>query len=160
MDNNSLEKAKVTYATICKMFDNMDFEYTKIEDRLMIQTGFQGEDLPMRFYVRVNPEKELVSFISNMPFRVDESKRFDMALAVCSANYSLADGSFDYDLSDGSIIFRLTSSYKDTVLSEKLFEYMLICSVATIERYNDKFFMITKGALDIQKFIADENELR
>ena len=108
--------------------------------------------------MRVNPRSEIVSFISWMPFKVDESKRADMALAICVANYGLVDGSFDYDLSDGSIFFRLTSSYKEITLSEALLEYMIMVSAALVDKYNDKFFMISKGMLTIQQFIETEQE--
>lgn len=106
--------------------------------------------------MRVNPRNELVSFISLLPFKAEESKRIDMALAICVANYGLKDGSFDYDLSDGTILFRLTSSYRDSILSEKLFEYMLLVAASTVDNYNDKFFMISKGMLPVQQFIESE----
>ncbi len=152
----NMVKAKETYAILCRMLDNKGWHYEKIEDDLVIKSGVKGDDLPIKFIMRVNPRNEVVSFISWMPFNVDEEKRIDMALAVCIANYGLVDGSFDYDLSDGSILFRLTSSYKDTVLSESLLEYMLMVAASTVDEYNDKFFMITKGMLSIQQFMESE----
>lgn len=80
-----------------------------------------------------------------------------MAMAVVVANYGFADGSFDYNISDGTILFRLTSSYRESTLSEELFEYMLLVSATTVDKYNDKFFMISKGMLTIQQFIESEN---
>ncbi len=108
--------------------------------------------------MRVNPNNQLVSFISWLPFEIEESKRVDLALAVCIANYGLADGSFDYNIADGSILFRLTSSYREVTLSEELIEYMLYCSASTVDEYNDKFFMIAKGVLSVQDFAAQQNE--
>lgn len=152
----NMTRAKETYNTLCKMLDNRDWHYDKIEEDLVIKSSVKGDDLPIDFIMRVNPRNEIVSFISWLPFKIDESKRVDLALAICAANYVLADGSFDYDLSDGTVLFRLTSSYRESVLSEDLLEYMLMVSATTVDQYNDKFFMISKGMLTVQQFIEQE----
>ncbi len=153
----NMEKAKEVFATICRMLDKKDWNYEKQEDDLVIKTGVSGEDLPIDIVMTVNPKNELVSLFSFLPFKTDESKRVDMAMAVAVANYGFADGSFDYNISDGTILFRLTSGYRESTLSEELFEYMLLVSATTVDSYNDKFFMISKGMLTIQQFIESEN---
>lgn len=152
----NMARAKQTYDILCKMLDNKNWHYDKMEEDLIIKSGVKGDDLPIDFIMRVNPRNEIVSFISWLPFKADESKRIDMALAICAANYGLADGSFDYDLSDGTILFRLTSSYRECTLSEDLLEYMLLVAASTVDEYNDKFFMISKGVLTVQQFIESE----
>lgn len=158
MAEPNMTKAKETFASLCRMLDNRNWHYDKIEEDLMIKSSVKGEDLPIDFIMRVNPRNEIVSFLSWMPFKVEESKRVDVALATCVVNYVLADGSFDYDLTDGSILFRMTSSYRGSVLSEDLFEYMLMVAATTVDDYNDKFFMISKGMLTIQQFIESEQK--
>lgn len=158
MAEPNMTKAKETFASLCRMLDNRNWHYDKIEEDLMIKSSVKGEDLPIDFIMRVNPRNEIVSFLSWMPFKVEESKRVDVALATCVVNYILADGSFDYDLTDGSILFRMTSSYRGSVLSEDLFEYMLMVAASTVDDYNDKFFMISKGMLTIQQFIESEQQ--
>lgn len=154
----NLEKAKSTFATLCKTLDNMEWHYQMDEERLLIKSGVQGEDLPIEFIVRVNPDNEIVSYHSLLPFKISEEKRIDGAIAVCAANYGLVDGSFDYDISDGEIIFRLTSSFRGSVLSEELFEYMISVASSTVDGYNDKFFMISKGVMTVQQFLESENK--
>ena len=153
----NMARAKQTYDILCKMFDNRNLHYDKMEEDLIIKSSIKGDDFPVDFIMRVNPRNEIVSFFSMLPFKIDESKRIDMALAVCAANFGLADGSFDYDLSDGTIIFRLTSSYRECVVSEELLEYMFLVAASTVDDYNDKFFMISKGMLPVQQFIETEN---
>lgn len=152
----NMTKARETFATLCSMLDNKGWHYEKKEDELLIKSGAKGDDLPIDFIMTVDPQSEIVTFLSLLPFKADEDKRIDMALAVCVANYGLKDGSFDYKVEDGSIIFRLTSSYRGSTLSEDLFEYMLMVSATTVDEYNDKFFMISKGAMSIQQFIESE----
>lgn len=152
----NMAKAKETYAILCKMLDDGDWKYKKIEEDLVISAGIKGDDFPIEFIMRVNPRSEVISFISWMPFKVEESKRIDMALAVCAANYGMVDGSFDYDITDGTILFRLTSSYRESIISPELLEYMIMVSASTVDEYNDKFFMISKGMLTVQQFIESE----
>ena len=78
-------------------------------------------------------------------------------MAVCVANYGLVNGTFDYDLSDGEIRFRIVSSFRESILSEELFNYMVLVAASTIDDYNDKFLMVSKGMLTIQQFIEWEN---
>ena len=156
MAEENLVKAKETYDCMCAMLDENNWHYEKIESDLTIKSAVKGDDLPIEFVMKVNPRNQVVSFISWMPFKIDEAKRLDMALAVCAANFGMADGSFDFDIESGALIFRLTTSYRESVLSKDIFEYMLYLSSATVDKYNDKFFMISKGMLSVQQFIESE----
>ena len=158
MAEQDMKKAVEVYGTLCSMLDNINWKYDKIEEKLMIKSGVKGEDLPIDFIVVVKPRNQVVQFISSMPFNMPEDKRVEGALAVCTANYGLVDGSFDYDLSDGQIIFRLTSSYRDSLLSEALFEYMVMVSASTIDKYNDLFFMLAKGMITLEQFMEKDGE--
>lgn len=153
----NMQKAQEVYATIIRMLDNMEWKYEKHEDDLLIKSGVKGDDLPIEFIMVVRPKNQVVQFISSMPFNMPEDKRVDGAIAVCVANYGLIDGSFDYDLRDGEIRFRLTCSYRESTLSEELFNYMVMVSASTVDNYNDKFFMIAKGRMTVQQFIEQEN---
>lgn len=153
----NMQKAKEVFDTLIKMLDTRDWQYEKHEDKLLVKSCIKGEDLPIEFIVVVNPRNEVVQFISAMPFNMPKDKRIDGAVAVCVANYGIVDGSFDYDLRDGEIRFRLTSSYRESTLGEDLFEYMIMISASTVDRYNDKFFMIAKGMMTVQQFIEQEN---
>lgn len=153
----NMQKANEVFGTLVRMLDTRDWKYEKHEEKLLIRSGIKGEDLPVEFIVLVNPKNEVVQFISSMPFNIPEDKRVDGAIAVCAANYGLVDGSFDYDLSDGEIRFRLTCSYRESQLSEDLFEYMIMVSASTVDIYNDRFFMLAKGMITVQQFLEQEN---
>ena len=158
MAEYDMKKAVEVYDTLCSMLDNIGWKYDKVEEKLMIKSGVKGEDLPIDFLVIVKPRNQVVQFISSMPFNMPEDKRVEGALAICTANYGLVDGSFDYDLSDGQIVFRLTSSYRESLLSEALFEYMIMVSASTIDKYNDRFFMLAKGMITLEQFIEIDGE--
>lgn len=158
MAEYDMRKAVEVYDTLCSMLDNINWKYEKVEEKLMIKSGVKGDDLPIDFLVIVKPNNEVVQFISSLPFNMPEDKRVEGALAICAANYGMVNGSFDYDLSDGQILFRLTTSYRESLLSEALFEYMVMVSASTIDKYNDRFFMLAKGMITLEQFIEMEGE--
>ena len=157
MENGAVKQAQVVYENICQTLKSMNWKFDRQDDDLMIHCGIQGDDLPMDFYIFVNSEAQVVSLISPMPFKISEDKRIDAAVAVCLANYKLVNGCFDYDIGDGEIRFRIVSSFRDSVLGEELYKYMLLVSASTIDDYNEKFFMLSKGMITIQQFIELEN---
>lgn len=160
VDEKIMKQANSVYETICKSLDARDWKYKRFDEDLTISCGARGDDLPMDIVIVVNPRAQVVSVISPMPYKISEDKRVDGALAVCVANYGLINGSFDYDLSDGEIRFRLVSSFRESILSEELFDYMVMVTASTVDDYNDKFLMISKGMLSVVQFVEWENNRR
>ena len=158
MDDKVMKQAKTVYETVCKSLDARGWNYKRHDEDLTISTGARGEDLPMDIVIVVNPRAQVVSVISPLPFKISEDKRVDGALAVAIANYGLINGSFDYDLRDGEIRFRIVSSFRDSVLGEELFNYMVMLAAGTVDDYNDKFLMISKGMWSIEDFLKWEQE--
>ena len=156
-DEKVMKHAKTVYETICSMLTKRDWKFTRHDEDLVITCGARGEDLPMDIVIIVDPNAQVVSIYSQMPFAIGEDKRVEASLAVNIANYGLVNGTFDYDISDGSIRFRVVSSFRGSILSEELFEYMLVITASTVDQYNDKFLMISKGMLDVEKFVEWEN---
>ncbi len=153
----NMRKAYEVFSVLINMLDTRGWKYEMHEEDLLIKSGIKGDDLPIEFIVVVKPRNEVVQFLSALPFNMPEDKRVEGAIAVCAANYGIVDGSFDYDLTDGKILFRLTSSYRESKLSEDLFEYMIMVAASTVDNYNDKFFMLAKDMMTIQQFIEQEN---
>lgn len=155
-EEKALKNAQATYAAMCKALDEKGWKYERHDDDLLIKSGVRGDDLPIEFLMLVRAKQQVVSFISPLPFKMSEEKRIDGAVAVAVANYGLVDGSFDYDISDGEIRYRLTSSFRESILGADVFEYMIVCASQTVDRYNDRFFMLSKGMLSLEQFIAAE----
>lgn len=155
-DEKSLRQAKVVFSALCEMLDEKNWRYQKDEQELAIVCGAQGDDLPMEIRIEVDPDRLLVMLMSKMPFVVPEERRTALAIAVSKANYGMVDGSFDFNYLNGSIIFRLTSCYRDSLISKELLEYMLMCACFTIDKYNDKFLIVAKNDMtndEVAKFI-------
>lgn len=149
--------AKKIYADLCSFLDSRELSYKKHDDDLTIAITLYGDDIPMQSVIIVREEQQLISLISPLPFKIPENKRIDAALAVCTANYGLLNGTFDYDLSDGEIRFRFVIPFREMdTLSEETYEYMFVVSMNTIDKYNDRFLMLAKGMMSVEQFIQAE----
>ena len=153
---NEKENAVKIYNDLVAMLNEMDWSFEKFDEALVIKSGVQGDDLPIEFVIKVDPDKELVRFLSKLPFEVPEDKRVDIAIAACVANFYMISGNFDFNVENGETYFRMTQSFRGGAsLTKELFEYVIFVSAQTIDDYNDKFFMICKNMLSLQQFIED-----
>lgn len=153
MSDAKRERARIVYDTICAALDERDWKYEKDDDELLVHFTVTGDDLPMQFLIFADIDRQLVRLLSPMPFDMSEDKRIEGTIAICHANYGLTDGSFDYDLSDGRISYRMTHSFMDNDISTEIILYMIDFTGAVVDKYNDKFFALNKGFLDIEKFL-------
>lgn len=156
-DEKKLKNAQSVYKALCEMLDEKDFHYEKHEEDLTITFSMRGEDMPMQFVVNIDAGRELVRLLSPVPVIFDEEKRVEAAIATCQINYRLADGSFDFDFKSGRVLFRMTSSFTDSLISKELFLYMLACASYTVDEYNDKLLMLAKGAIPVDEFFKRKN---
>ena len=68
MADLDMKKAREVYASLISMLDSINWSYEKEEEKLIIRSGVNGDDLPVEFLVVVNPKNEVVQFISQLPF--------------------------------------------------------------------------------------------
>ncbi len=152
-DERNLKQAQSVYETICKSLDARGWKYDRVDERLTITCSARGDDIPMDLIIVVDADVQIVSIISPLPFKISEDKRVDFSSAICVANYGIMNGSFDYDIESGRIIFRIVSSFRGSILSEELFDYMVYVAFRTIDDYNDKFLMIEKDMFTTEQLL-------
>ena len=153
-EEEKLAKAQEVFATLCQTMDDNDWEYTKNEEKFSIDASAEGEDLPVDLRITVDSERELVYILSYLPFSVSEEKCLDAAIAVSAVNNIVVNGCFDYYMNTGDILFRITNSFADSIISKRVFEYMIWCACQTVDDYNDKLFMLSKGMISVDQFIS------
>ena len=153
-----LEMGKKIYGDLCQALDNHEWRYTRHDEDLTITMGMTGDDLPIEMIIRINDKAQVVSVYSVLPVTVPEDKRVLMATAVCVANNNLVNGSFDLDVSKGRMVWRLCTTYRGSLLGSDAYQYMVMVSASTVDKYNDRFLMLAKGMIDLPKFIDMENE--
>lgn len=150
-DETKMKLAKTEFRLVCEMLDNRHWTYKKDEDELTIHLAVNGEDIPMPLDIKVDAERQLVLMYSTMPFGVPEPARIPMAVAVACANCGIVDGGFDYDVEDGHLIFRITASFRESLISSAAFDYMVEAALSVVDRYNDKFLFVVEGKLTIEQ---------
>lgn len=155
---DKIKQAKSIYNDIKSYFNSKKLNYTPDDQKLVIKSGFNTNDFPVEFIMTVDTDRELVFLYSKMTFIVPEDKRVDMAIAICAANSHLANGCFDYDISTGTIIFRMVNSFANgSKLDATVYDYIVSVSVSTVDKYNDKFFMLSKNMITLEKFLDECN---
>lgn len=152
-EEKKVKLAKAAFQSLCEMLDENNWHYSKDEDELRISCNAQGDDLPMAIRIAVDADRQLILLFSPMPFTVSEDRRAALAVAVSAANYNMVDGNFDYDYLNGDIVFRMTSSFRDSLIGKDVFEYMLMLSCFTIDKYNDKFLMVAKTNMSNEEIL-------
>lgn len=153
-NEKDLKLAKTIYDQICAVMDERNWKYNKFEEKGVVRFTVVGEDIPMEFIAHVDVERQLVSLLSQLPFKFAEDKRMEGAIVTSCANYAIVDGCFQYDITDGEILFKLTSSYRDSLISNETISYMVSCSLAVVDEFNDKFLMVSKGVMSIEDFLS------
>ena len=153
-DATKMKQAKTVYETFCKALDARKWKYEDHPEDRVITFSYMGEDIPMNFVAFIDEDRQLVRMLSRLPFTFAEDHRVDGAVATSYINFKLADGSFDYDYFTGEVIFRLTATFIESLVSEELLFYMVACSCYTVDKYNDKLLMVAKGMLPVDRFIA------
>ena len=153
-DVQKLKNAQTIFLTVCEMLDDRQWRYQKDAEKLKINCSATGDDLPIDIRFHVDAERDLVMFLSSLNFSVPEEMRETMVKAVSMINYSMVAGSFDFNPATGGLWFRLTSSYRDSLISKAVYDYMLGVSCSTVDEYNDKLLMIAKGNMSLQELKA------
>lgn len=150
-DAQKLRNAQAVFNTVCEMLDDKKWRYQKDTEKLKINCSATGDDLPIDVRFSVDAERDLVMFLSSLNFSVPEDMRETMAKAVSMINYPMVAGSFDFNPATGRLFFRLTCSYRDSLISKAVYEYMLLVSCGTVDEYNDKLLMIAKGNMSLEE---------
>lgn len=156
VDEKKMELAKQVYQTLCEAVEKREWNFGKDEEKLLVHFGVNGEDIPMQSIIFIDADRQLIRLLSPLPFKMSESNRMEGAIATCVASFNLADGNFSYDLSDGTIVFKMTASFRESIIGEGLFQYLISCACSTVDKYNDQFLALDKGFMTITDFIAKE----
>lgn len=136
---------------------NLIFETEKKEDRYVIKFNMSGDDIPMRFFLYVVPEKQHLTIHSPQPVTFAEDK-IDLACkALCAINYRLTDGDFQIDVRDGEVMYNMINCYAGCQVGEDLFNYMLGMSINIVDEFNDQLLALSKGLIELDAFLKKLN---
>ena len=158
ISENDMAKAQEVYENLCTTLSEADLKYEREDEELKIVFTLYGEDIPMKFVVYINPAQYCIRLISWLPFEIVEAKMVDAAVVTCAINQQLGMGTFMFDIADGSVGFKLVQSYMDSEIGKDLLLFMISISQHIVDRYNDKYLMLSKGNLSLKDFLAEINQ--
>lgn len=150
-DENLMEKAIKEYDLLCSTLDEMNWRYERDKSRLAVETVVKGEDLPMRYFIQIDPNRQLLRLYSQLPFAVPEEKRLEMSYILNYINSKLVDGSFDFDINSGGLLFRITSSFIDSEIGSMIFTYLIQVTAVVVDEYNDKLYEYADGKITFEQ---------
>lgn len=129
----------------------LNFEEKELEDRFMVKFNMSGDDIPMRFFIYVQPAHQLIVLHSPQPVTFPADK-IDLACkAACAINFRLTDGNFQVDIRDGEPLFVMATSYAGSLISSDVFNYLLGMSINIVDEFNDKLLMLAKGIMTFEQ---------
>jgi hypothetical protein len=132
------------------------FEGKQDEDGdYVIEFKYTGEDLPMTIYLIVDVDRQLLRSISPLPVRFKEEQMNDAAQAICAINNRIVNGRFDLNVVKGNVSFTLCTSFMESLIADRVFTYVVGVTINTVDDYNDKLFMMSKGMLELPALLEE-----
>lgn len=147
--------AKKWYKAMCKMLDKRGWTYDKEEDKNKISCKVSGDNGTLDVRMYLDAERELAITWVFVDLKVPEEMRETMAHAVNVVNYCLIHGAFDFGQEKGNLLYRCTSSYRDSVVSDEWFNYLLGVSVSSADMYVEKLRRVVKGYLTVDELYEE-----
>lgn len=150
MDINATSFAKENFDKLRQALDERKWHYDTDEEDYSVSFKVNGDDLLLDFQIRVDKKRDLVVLYSRLPFKVSKERAVEMAQAVNHANTMLAEGSFDYNYKSGFLCYRLTNSFRGSVLSASVYDRMISMAGHTVDEYNEKLLLLSLGAISLE----------
>jgi len=154
-NENNARAAREVYETLCNTLTSMEWNFQREDEDLRVVFGVQGDDIPMHFVIAIDEGRQLVRLVSFLPFEFAEDKRVEGSIATNQINYTLAEGCFDFGLNDGRPIFRMTTSFRESLVGDEMFRYMIQVACFTVDRYNDQLESLSRGAISLEQFLEN-----
>ena len=131
------------------------FKTSEDDGNYVIDFKYVGEDLPMQFYLIVDTDLQLLRMISPLPVRFCEEQMDEAAKAICAINNRIVNGRFDLNVVKGNVSFTLCTSFLESLIADRVFDYMVGVSIGTVDEYNDQLFLLAKGMLDLDDLLEN-----
>jgi len=143
------------YEKLCSVFKANDWHGNKNENERTIEFSFQEDELLVLISGKIDADKEYITFISPIPFVVEEEKKLEVAVAVTEVNSHLLRGNFYFNIDKGLLYFHLSSCYAGSNISEEAIKYLILCVEKTVSDFNRKFLLLSKGLITVDDIMRD-----
>lgn len=152
-----LRKARSVYRKVNEAIEKNGWSCKCDEQTLALAYGIKTEEdgEPVNFVIKIDAERQLVRLETQPLMKFDSIRLIDAALAVCTANVILADGSFDLKLKGGALAYRQALVFREsTNLSLDAITYLLNYSVYAVNSFLSKFKLVNEDKIKGADFLA------
>lgn len=153
-DKIKTEKAVNVYHKLIETLDSIGWQYSILEDEPGVTYTVNGDDMIMEFIVTINPDAQILHFLSVLPMRFDEDKRLDGLMAACAVSSTVPWGTFSFNMENSKIVYGASSIFSDCEVNEGWFTQQMDMAHAVVDMFNDRFLALAKGYMTIEEFIA------
>ena len=133
------------FDAVKKFFNDDEWYFMEVDNRAMLQMGFQGKNGKWTCYAQTNEEQFLFFFYSVCPINVPAEKRLAASEFISRANYGMKVGNFEMDFNDGEIRFKTSIDVENTELTPPLISNQVYANVWTLDRYLPGIFSVVYG---------------
>ena len=145
-------KADGAYKALCLALDNLNYTYDRT-DNMGVIFGLRCDRCSLKFFVFIDEPRQLVRFLTPLPFDINKEKFIDAALGIQYINHNLTAGNFDLNIDDGSIYFRVANSFRgDTCFTSGFFEKMIMLVASTVDYYVLNIAALNNGSITLEEF--------
>jgi len=136
-------------------FDRDEWTYRQLGDHTALEMGVAGESGNFRLVVVVDPERNVVRFLTFLEGKVPAPRRREVMEFLTRANYGLLVGNFEMDLADGEIRFKASTEIEGDDLPYSQYQSLVYTSVSVMDRYFPGLQRVIQGSSDPAAAVAD-----
>ncbi len=159
MDDIKLKIATNVYNSIVEKLQGRGYELEREDDSLTAYFQAETSVLPITFAVTVNADKQSLMLIATSDITFPKDRLSDGAIATCVTNCMLVDGGFEFEYATGKLVFRVSSSFKGSVISTDVFDYLFRRAYNASLTYCTELSKLAKGEIDLGVYVYFIEEL-
>jgi hypothetical protein len=127
-------KGKI-YQAMLTFFSEEDWEFTKLQGKLILRLAFQGKNGQWNCFALANEDLHRFLFYSICPLEIPSAPRMAIAEFLTRANYGIEIGNFELGFESGEIRFKTSLDVTEDRITPALIKQLVYTNVLTIDRY-------------------------
>jgi hypothetical protein len=127
-------KGKI-YQAMLNFFSEEDWEFTKLQGKLILRLAFQGKNGQWNCFALANEDQQRFLFYSICPLEIPSMNRLAISEFLTRANYGMEIGNFEFDVDSGEIRFKTSLDVTEDRITPALIKQLVYTNVLTIDQY-------------------------
>lgn len=140
-----MTSAQLTFDQIRAFLDAAEIRHDACDEQRAIHTGFELPAGRFLMAIHVDGDPTFVLINTDIPIRVPEDRRPQMAEAIVRANFGTVLGRFELDMSSGRLSFRVAMPAGEAGITQPQFDCLMRASLWSANRYFRAFGRLLFG---------------